>query len=113
MTDMTFTSHSVKENSNEQRISSNFLGTSSDTNLRSVFCSFLWFQQSRVERVVGEAKGDSLLSLVVHRSTLKSTNTLADNLLWRLASKLFSSNPVITFFKPGVKLHVSYVHSSV
>ena len=94
-------------------ISNNSHSTSSDTNLRSVFCSFLWFQQSRVERVVGEAKGDSLLSLVVHRSTLKSTNTLADNLLWRLASKLFSSNPVTTFFKPGVKLHVSYVHSSV
>ena len=60
-------------------ISNNSLSTSPDTNLRSVFCSFLWFQQSRVEWVVGEAKGDSFLSLVVHRSTLKSTNTLADN----------------------------------
>ena len=83
-------------------IINNSLSISFDTNLRSVCCSFLWFQQSRVEWVVGEAKGDSFLSLVVHRSTLKSTNTLADNLLWRLASKLFSSNPVI--YKPGVKL---------
>ena len=76
-------------------ISDESLCTSPDTNLRSVFCSFLWFQQSRVEWMVGEAKGDSLLSLVVHRSTLKSTNTLADNLLRRLVGKLFGSNPVI------------------
>ena len=76
-------------------ITNDSLSTSPGTNLRSVFCSFLWFQQNRVEWMVGEAKGDSLLSLVVHRSTLKSTNTLTDNPLGRLASKLFSSNPVI------------------